>query len=329
MTLSVAIGRYDRTQALFDGRVKIKGFEAEFRNPPFEELFASAFDRGEYDVAELSFSNYIHLLCKGESRYIALPIFPSRMFRHSAIFIRTDRGIRSPRDLVGRLVGVREFSMTAALVARGVLEDEYGVSAQSISWACGPADCYDSKPIVRALPSGIDIRLVNDGQNLSDMLVEGQLDGMVAYKPPKCFVEGAPHVSRLFTNHAAVEQDYFERTGIFPIMHLIGIREELASNAELCLAICGAFHRAKQEAVAALSAYQALSVMLPWAAINLCDVQAAMGSNFWPYGTEGNRRAIEAIVRYSHRQGLVSRTMEVDELFAPCAIDWVAGEVFP
>jgi 4,5-dihydroxyphthalate decarboxylase len=323
MRLRIGIGRYDRTQALLDGRVTVKGYDASIESPPLEELFAKAFDHGEYEVAELSFSNYLYLTSERQCRYVGLPIFPSRMFRHSAIFIRTDRGIRTPRDLAGKVVGVREFSMTAALVARGVLEDEYGVAAASIRWRDGPGDAYDSKPIIRMRPRGINFASIDEGQNLSDLLREGKLDAVVAYKPPKCFTEGAPNVARLFPDHEAVERDYFARTGIFPIMHLVGIRRDLAADSALCLAVCEAFQRAKREALEALTMYQALSIAMPWAPADVRRVQALMGPDYWPYGVGANRAAIEAIARYSFSQGLASRALSVEELFAPPVLSWV------
>lgn len=321
--LKIGIGRYDRTQALLDGSIGVEGYEAHFESPPLEELFSRAFDKAEFDVAELSCSNYVWLLSQQQCPYVGLPIFPSRMFRHSAFFIRTDRGIRSPRDLAGRLVGVREYSMTAALVARGVLEDEYGLKSSTIRWRCGPADAYDSKPTLRMKPRGVDVEPVADGQNLSDLLRDGRLDALLAYKPPKCFLEGAPNVARLFPDPVKVEQDYFARTGIFPIMHLIGIRRELASDAALCRALCSAFQRAKRQAIDALSQYQALSVSLPWAPADAARVRLAMGEDYWPYGVFRNRAAIEAITRYSEAQGLAPRVLAVEELFSSAGMEWV------
>jgi len=324
VTLRIGIGRYDRTQALIDGRVAVTGYSTQVDSPPLETLFATAFDTDQYDVAELSFSNFLYLTATGGCRYVGLPIFPSRMFRHSAIFVRADRGIRTPRDLIGRTVGVREFSMTAALVARGILQDEYGVHSRDIDWRCGPADAMDARPVIRVLPSGVRVQMIDEGQNLSDLLAAGELDAMVAYKPPKAFLEGVPGVVRLFPEPAWVEQDYFARTGIFPIMHLVGIRRELAEDAALCLAVCEAFSCARDEAIEAIGAYQALSVSLPWAATSLDSVRARMGRDFWPYGIEPNRPAIEALCRYTVEQGLAPKTLRPEDLFAAATLAWQA-----
>jgi 4,5-dihydroxyphthalate decarboxylase len=226
-SLSVAIGRYDRTQALLDGRVQIEAADAKFESPPFETLFERAYDHEAYDVAELSFSNFIYLTSIGRCPYVGLPIFPSKMFRHSAIFIRTDRNIQKPADLAGRLVGVREYSMTAAMTARGVLADEYGVPSSNIRWRYGPAEANDSKPVIRMLPKGFDIAPLGNDDNLSNALAEGAIDALIAYKPPSCFKHQAQNIARLFPEHEKQEADYFARTRIFPLMHLIGVRRSL------------------------------------------------------------------------------------------------------
>lgn len=323
MRLLAGVGRYDRTEPLLDGRVRVDGAEVAFQSPPLEELFARAFDQGEFDIAELSFSNYLYLTAEANCRYVGLPIFPSRMFRHSAIYIRTDRGIRNARDLAGRLVGVREFSMTAALVARGVIEDEYDLPASAIHWCYGRTEANDPLPIMRMRPRGVDVEPIAPETNLSALLQDGKIDALIAYKPPNCYLAGAPHVSRLFPDHVAAERDYYARTGIFPIMHLVGIRRELAAqHPELCIAVCNAFETAKRAALYALEGYGSLAVSLPWAPANLAEVRALMGRDFWAYGVQRNRAAIEAVARYSAKQGLASRTLRVDDLFAPATLGW-------
>jgi 4,5-dihydroxyphthalate decarboxylase len=323
MKLLAGIGRYDRTAPLLDGSVKVEGADLAFQSPPLEELFVRAFDKGEYDIAELSLSNYVYLTSEGRCQFIGLPVFPSRTFRHAAIYIRTDKDLRSPRDLAGRLVGVREFSMTAALMARGVLEDDFGVPASAIRWRYGRAESYDSPPVVRMRPRGIEVEPIAAGENLSDLLRAGNIDALVAYKPPSCFEEKAPHVRRLFPDHIAAERDYYARTGIFPIMHLVAVRRELAAtNPGLCIAVCNAFEEAKRMAFEALEGYSSLAVSLPWAPANLADARAVMGEDFWPYGVARNRAAIEAVTRYSAAQGLASRVLRIEELFAGNTLEW-------
>jgi len=323
MALLCAVGRYDRTSALLDGTIEIAGIDATFTSPPLEEMFRLALDHGAYDVSELSFSNYLYLSAIGHSRYIGLPIFPSRMFRHSAIFIRDDRGIASARDLAGRLVGVREYSMTAAVAARGVLADEYGVPASAIRWRTGRTDASDTPPVIRMSPRGVDVAPIAEDQTLSDLLAEGRIDAMVAYKPPACFLAGAPNVRRLFHDHGPIEEDYLRRTGIFPIMHLIGVRRDvIAGQPDLPRRLCNAFEIAKRQGLAALDHYQALAVGLPWAPREAARTRAIFGGDPWVNGLAANLPAIAAMARWSYEQGLADRIMQPDELFEPSVLDW-------
>jgi 4,5-dihydroxyphthalate decarboxylase len=323
MKLHCALARYDRTNPLFDGTVAVPGVDIAFSSPPLETIFRLAFDEGTFEVSELSFSNQLYLTATGKSRYVSLPIFPSRMFRHSALFIRTDRGIRTPRDLRGRKVGVREYSMTAAVAARGMLADEYGVGADTIQWLTGPADAGDEKPVIRMAPRGVDVSCLPDGRNLSDMLASGELDAMVAYKPPACVTAGAPNVGRLFPDHRPIEEDYVRRTGIFPIMHLIGVRRDVvARHPELPLVLCAAFEAAKQTGLAVLSAYQALAVGLPWAPAEMARTRAVFGGDPWVNGVERNRQAITAMARWSFEQGLADRVLRPKDIFEPSTLSW-------
>ena len=322
--LKIAVGVNDRTLPLLARLVSIEDVTAEFVTAPLEEIFARAFDDQAYDVTELSFSNYLYLTATQQSPYVGLPIFPSRSYRHSAIYIRTDRGIRGPRDLIGRTVGVREYSMTAALVARGVLEDEFGVRVQDITWRFGRADHKDTVPIARMMPRDVDLEPISSDETLSDALRDGQLDAMIAYKPPPVFNEGHPEVRRLFEDYATVEQDYARRTGMFPIMHLIGIRKDLAHDQpDLVSKICDGFDAARRYSSDRIGESQALYTMLPWGANETVSARSLLGANFWAYGVAPNRDAIDALCRYSYAQGISPRRVTVDELFAPEAIGWL------
>lgn len=271
----------------------------------------------------MSASNYLYLTALGDCPYVALPIYPSRAFRHSAVYVRTDRGIQGPRDLAGRLVGVREYSMTAALVARGVLEDEYGLAARDVRWRYGPADAKDSPPIVRVRPRGVELEPLAAPGNLSDALAEGAIDAMVAYKPPPCLLDGRSHVRRLFPDYRAVEQDYARRIGSIPIMHFIGVRREIAEREPgLCLKICRGFEAARNYAAQRLSEMQAPFTLLPWGADDLERTRNALGPDFWRYGIAGNERALANLCRYSWQQGLAPRELAIEELFAPATLDW-------
>ena len=321
--LSIAVAPYDRTLPLMAGLIPIEGVTPSFATAPLEEIFARAFDEQAFDVTELSFSNYLYLTATTNCPYVGLPVFPSRAFRHSAVYIRTDSGIRGPRDLAGRLVGVREYSMTAALVARGVLEDDFGLRASNVRWRYGPADQYDSQPIIRVRPRGVQLEPLEQGSNLSDALANGALDAIVAYKPPKAFLEGRPNIRRLFVDHPAVEADYARRTGIFPIMHLIGIRRELVEReAGLCLRICQAFDAARRYAIERTKEAQAPFTSLPWAPAEIARAESVLGGDYWSYGIDANRAAIEALCRYSFEQGISPRLLKPEELFAAETLEW-------
>lgn len=321
--LSVAIGRYDRTQALLDGRVRIAGTDATFESPPFETLFERAYDHEAYDVAELSFSNFIYLTSIGRCPYVGLPIFPSKMFRHSAIFIRTDRGITKPADLAGRLVGVREYAMTAAMSARGALADEYDVPSSAIRWRYGRAEADDRKPVIRMLPKGFDIAPLGDDDNLSDAFTRGDLDAVVAYKPPSCFKRHDANIERLFPEHEKQEADYFARTRIFPLMHLIGVRRQLMQERpDLCLAVCDAFEASKQIALQEMAEYQAITVSHPWAPVEAARLRKLFGEDTWSYGVEPNRASLEALMRWSFTQGVTERQLSIEDLFPAPAFGW-------
>ncbi|MBB55290.1 MAG: 4,5-dihydroxyphthalate decarboxylase [Magnetovibrio sp.] len=305
------------------GLVAVDNIVAEYVTAPLEEIFAQAFDEQAYDITELSFSNYLFLTSTGTCPYIGLPIFPSRSFRHSAIFIRTDRNIQGPRDLIGRTVGVREYSMTAALVARGMLEDDFGVRAADLRWRYGPAGAGDSDPIVRMKPKDIELEPLADASNLSDALLNGEIDALVAYKPPQAFLDGAPNVGRLFDDYDLIEADYARRTGIFPIMHLLGVQRELAErDPELCLGVCDAFEASRRYAVGRTNESQAPFTSLPWAPKEAARSRQVLGDGFWSYGVDANRPALQSLCEYSYAQGISARPVIVDELFVPVTLGW-------
>lgn len=318
LKLTIACSGYDRTRALLGGAIGIAGVAAEMACLEAEDMFVRAFTIAEFDVTELSFSRLVLNLAAGRSAYIGLPVFPSRVFRHSAIYIRTDRGISVPGDLKGRTLGVRNYANTASLVARGMLEDEYGVSARDIAWRVGDVDHAERARIdLPDLSAGFDVRAVAPGRLLSDMLAAGEIDGLIDYQPPRCFVDGRADVARLFPDHAAAERAYFKRTGIFPIMHVIGIRRTIVEREGwVAASLYKAFSAAKAVAVADLWSPGALKISLPWVSEEYTRTVDLMGPDFWPYGVAANRAAIESIARYCHAQGLAARRLALEEIFA-------------
>jgi 4,5-dihydroxyphthalate decarboxylase len=321
--LSVAVWRYDRTQALYDGRVKVEGYTARFIDAPLEDIFSRAFDRGEFDASELSFSNNLRLTVAGTCPYAGIPIFPSRSFRHSAFYVRTDDSIRTPEDLVGRKVGVREFSMTAALAARGALRDGFGIDTNRIEWIVGDVDEVERSAIpLPALYKDLKIEALPVGHLLSSMLLAGEIDAILAYKPITPFKKGDQRVRRLFDDHEAAEKEYFARTRVFPIMHLMGLRQDRAAgDPGLARALYDAFAEAQRLAMEDLHLEQALKIALPWLASEVKRTAAVMGEDFWPNGLAANRAVLERMIAWSFADGLIPRAPAPEELFVPSLRD--------
>lgn len=324
LEISLSCGNYDRTLAVFDGRAPIEGCEVTAIPLEPEEAFHRAFRYGEFDVTEISMSSHMMTTARGDNEYIAIPAFLSRVFRHSGIYVRTDRGITKPQDLRGKTIGVPEYQITANVWIRGILEDEYGVKPSDIKWRRGGIEepgRGERSPI--DLDPSIDLQQIPDDKSLSGMLESGEIDGYIGARAPSCFARGAPHVGRLFGDYLQAEQDYFRRTKIFPIMHMVGIRRKLVEdNPWLPVSVYKAFLKAKMLAVKELDEFAALSVTLPWMVHHHDAAKALMGSDYWPYGLDAiNRNVIDTFARYHHEQGLSKRRVAPEELFAASALD--------
>jgi 4,5-dihydroxyphthalate decarboxylase len=323
LPLTVACGNYDRTRAIIDGRVRIEGCDINYITLEPEEVFFRAARHQEFDIAELSFNSYLLQTSRNESAYIGIPAFVSRCFRHSMIYIRTDRGIREPADLKGRLVGVPEYQLTALVWLRGILEEDYQVKPADIHWRSGGQEQPGRKERARInLPKEIDLQPIPAGQTLSTMLLDGTLDAVMTARAPSCFLNGTPNIDRLFPNHREVEKQYYRRTGLFPIMHLIGIRRSLADRYPwLASSAYKAFTQAKAAAMADLRALAAPILILPWTEAETLETMGLMGKDFWRYGVAENVREIETLARYSHAQGLAERVVSLKEMFAPSTFE--------
>ncbi len=316
--LSVAFWNYDRTLPIADGRVRIEGFEPRCQILPPQELFPRALGKAEFDVAELSFSRYAMQCASGTSAYLAIPVFPSRTFRHASIYIRTDHGIRSPQDLKGRTLGLNNYDDTAAVVARGMLRDDYKLGVPDITWCIGDLQAGQAPRVtLPSLPS--HVRAVESkGKTLDTLLAAGEIDGVISIVPPPCYQAGHPDVARLFPAWRTAERDWYARTGHFPIMHVIGVRRTLLdAQPALARALYVAFCEAKTLAVAELENMQAPKATLPWVAAELADTRAALGDDFWPYGLAANVRTLERQLRYGREDGLLARPLSPEELFTP------------
>ncbi len=317
LPITVATWDYDRVRALTDGRLPIEGCDVNYLTMPVEECFERAFFHGEFEVSEIGFSPFLIALSRGPTPYVAVPVFLSRMFRHSAVYIRTDRGINGPADLRGKTIGVPEYQMSAVMWFRGYLKDEFGIETRDINWVQAGLENpgrRDKFPL--NLPEGFPLTSRND-VSLSQMLANGELDGVMSARTPSCFVKGHPQVRRLFPDYRSAERDYYKKTGIYPIMHALGIRRDIYDkNRWLAASLFKAFLNAKRLADAEFVETTALKIGLPWITAEYELTVAALGPDFWSYGVEPNRKTLATMARYSYEQGLSVREVAVDEMFA-------------
>ena len=318
LQLSIAMGDYDRTRALLDGSVQIDGVDPVCMTLSPEEMFFRAFRGLEFDISELSFSSYLVKASKGESPYIAVPVFLSRAFRHTSIWVRKDR-VRRPEDLKGRRVGLPEYQLTANVWARAILADDFGVMPADMRWVRGGIDTPGRPEKIKLLlPPDVQIEDAPEGSTISDLLDRGEIDGYIAPRPPSGAALQNPNVGWLFDDPTATAKDYYRRTGVFPIMHVVGIKKELAAQHPwLPGAALKAFTQAKAAALEKLADTSATKVTLPFVEEQLKAARDSMGEDFWSYGVASNRRTLETFVRHHHSQGLSAKLMSVDEIFHP------------
>jgi 4,5-dihydroxyphthalate decarboxylase len=321
--ITIACGNYDRTRAIRDGTVKIEGCAVTYLPLYPEEIFFRAFRYQEFDIAEISFSSYLRTVAAGKSSYIGIPAFVSRIFRHSGIYIRAGAGISKPDDLRGKRVGVPEYQITAVVWMRGMMQHEYGVMPTEIHWRSGGQEQpgrHERTPLEPI--KGVDLQPIGDDQTLVGMLREGELDALFTARAPSSFLRGEPHIARLFPDTRAAELAYYNKTRLFPIMHLVGIRRTLVEKYPwLASSVYKAFCAAKALAMSDLRDVNALMVSLPWLEAEARETCAIMGDDFWRYGVAENMREIEALAQYADEQGLLDRKVEVEELFHPSTFE--------
>ena len=321
--ITVACGNYDRTAAIRDGRVKIEGCDVTYLSLYPEEIFHRAFRFNEFDVSELSFSSFLRTVANGTATYVGIPAFVSRLFRHSGIYVRTAAGIRRPEDLRGKRVGLPEYQITAVVWMRGMLQHEYGVHPSEIHWRSGGQEQPGRQERTPLAPiPGVDLQPIGDDQTLVGMLRAGELDALFTARAPSSFLAGEPHIARLFADTRAAETAYYKKTGLFPIMHLVGLRKTLAEQYPwLATSVYKAFCEAKALAMTALTDVNALAVTLPFLDAETRETMAVMGPDFWRYGVHENLREIEALADYAFEQGLLHRRVKTDELFAGSTLE--------
>ena len=318
LQLSLALGDYDRTRALIDGRVAIDGVDALVMTLSPEEMFFRAMRHEEFDITELSLSSYLVRLARGDSPYIAVPVFLSRAFRHTAIWVRKDR-VATPQDLKGRRVGTPEYQLTANVWARAILHDDHDVAPSDIHWVQGGIDTPGRpEKIALNLPADVRIDAAPAGRTISELLLAGEIDGFIAPRPPSPAARAHPQVGWLFDDPTAAAKDWYRRTGIFPIMHVVGVRRTLAEQHPwLPGAVLKAFSQAKALALDALADTSATKVTLPFVEEQLQAAKDLMGDDYWSYGVSANQATLAAFVRAHHAQGLSARALALDELFHP------------
>ncbi|MDF5716933.1 MAG: hypothetical protein PUP93_24460 [Rhizonema sp. NSF051] len=323
--LKIGLWNYDCTRALTDGTVKIDGVDASFESARIvSEIFERMIRQREFDVSELGLTYYLRTLDFDDPPFIALPVFPNRCFRHSAIFVNTSAKIEKPQDLAGKTVG--EFALyghDAGVWPKGILSDEYGVEANQCRWIIGGLDWpmapIDFIPLPH--PANIDVTLAPEGKELGEMLEAGEIDALISADVPKCVLNRAPQVARLFPDYKSVEREYYGRTGIFPIMHTVVVRKELlAQHPDLAQTIYRGFCDAKGVAMEQYRTgmiFNNMGVMIPWFSQLLDEDCRLLGDDWWPYGVEANRKTIDTFLRYHYEQGLSQRRLTCEDIFVP------------
>jgi 4,5-dihydroxyphthalate decarboxylase len=323
LLLSMACWNYDRTRALLEESVPVDGIDLNYINIPVEETFFRMIRHREFDVAEMSLSSYTLSMFREPRPFVAIPVFPSRIFRHSGIFINRNSGIREPKDLIGKKVGNPEYQLTACVWIRGILSDEYKLPVSGVTYFRGGEETpgRTEKQTV-TLPQEIHLQNIPEDKTLSNMLRDGEIDAIYSPRTPSCITQRAPSVRLLFEDYEAVEREYYKRTKIFPIMHTVVIRRELyEQHPWIAQSLYKAFVQAQREVYEDLRETAALKLMLPWLIPHAEETRKLMGDDFWPYGLDANRDCLGTFLRYSYEQGLAKRLLAPQELFVPESLE--------
>ena len=322
--LDIAFWDYDRTRALADGTVKMPGIEVSFHSAPIVTQIFEGAVQGKFQVSELGMTFFLRTFQDRDSPFLAIPVFPNRAFRHSAIYINRSSGIETPEDLNGKTIGeLALYSHDAGIMPKGMLMDEYGFKPETCRWIIGGLD-WPMKPIdfvAKPHPANVNVSDIPKGKELGAMLEAGEIDALISADNPKCVLENSPKVTRLFPDYVAVEREYYRRTGIFPIMHTVVIRKDtLAQNPGLAKTIYKGFWDAKNAAVKEYEhghIFNNMGTMFPWFSHLIEEDRAVLGNDWWPYGIEANRGAINAVLRYHFEQGITKRLFKIEDIFVP------------
>ncbi|HEX3517188.1 MAG TPA: hypothetical protein VHT26_24620 [Trebonia sp.] len=318
LKLTMAMSDYDHVADLATGRVVAEGIELSALNFPVEEIFYRFIHYREWHVTELSFAKYVAMRAAGDESITGIPVFPSRVCRHSSIYVRPGGPIHEPADLRGARIGIPEWAQTAAVYSRSLLMHEWDIPLSEVSWfQAGVNQPGRKEKVALNLPEGVTLTPVPD-RSLDEMLHSGDLDAVFSAHPPGSFERGEPGITRLFADYEPVEREYVARTGIFPIMHVVGIRSDvLAENPWVARNLLTAFEQARDATLHRLAEMTASRIPVPWMSNRLAEMRQLIGDNPWPYGVEPNRVTLEAFNRYAHEQGVAARRLTAEELFAP------------
>jgi hypothetical protein len=324
LKLDIAFWDYDRTRALASGEVKIPGVDPTFHSAPIVTQIFEGVVRGQFQVSELGMTYFLRTFKGLESPFVAIPVFPNRAFRHSAIYVNRNSGIEKPEDLNGKTIGeLALYGHDAGIMPKGMLMDEFGFKPETCRWIIGGLD-WPMKPIdfvAKPHPANISVSDIPQGKELGAMLEAGEIDALISADNPKCILDNSPKVGRLFANYPEIEREYFKRTAIFPIMHTVVIRKDLlAHNPGLAQTIYQSFLEAKAAAIKDYEhgrIFNNMATMFPWFSKLTEEDRAVLGPDWWPYGIEANRKALEAILRYHFEQGITDRLFEIKDIFVP------------
>ena len=318
LPLTLAISHYDHVTELVTGRVPVEGVELTALNLQIEEIFFRQFNYRDFDVSEVSMGKYCSLVSQGDSPLVAIPVFPSRVARHSSVYIRRDGPVKKPQDLAGKRIGIPEWAQTASVYSRGFIQHQYGIDLKSIHWIQAGVDQPGRLEKVKLkLPDGIRYESRPD-KSLGGMLISGEIDAALSAHPPLCFDQGHPNVGRLFEDYLDIEMKYVKETGIYPIMHAVAFRREIVEkNPWVAANLFKAFDEARRISVERALACTSSALPLPWGYEFAKRMQAVVGNDLMPYGVEANRTTLDAFLQYAFEQGVCHRRLQPEELFPP------------
>jgi len=316
--LTLAFSHYDHVSDLMSGKVPVEGVDLTTLGLQIEEIFFRMITYRDFDISEVSMAKYSSLVSQGESPFVAIPVFPSRVPRHSSIYVNRNSGVKQPSDLKGKRVGIPEWAQTASVYSRGLLQHQYGVDLKTIEWVQAGVDQPGRAEKVKLnLPAGINYRSAPD-KSLGGMLVSGEIDAALSAHPPMCFEQGHPNVALMFPNFLEIEQQYVKETGILPIMHTVAIRRDVLDRYPwLAANLFAAFEEAKRRSMARTFNNTSSALPIPWCYEIARRMQDVLGKELLPYGIDANRTTLDAFLQYAFEQGVCHRRLQPEDLFAP------------